>query len=266
MLEAKIKHGTLILGFAAETTLDIENAGTFFHEAAGHSAQLPRVVLDLANLDFIDSAGLRHFVLLQRLLRQRGGTLALARARPHVREIFEVTRLAQALPIYGDVLTAARMLSGEGSHVAEADRPSPRVEVRPVSRGEWLKVMGTSHLAAENLFPLLRELDRSSRRCAVHVLDLRFVESLDSSALSQLYGAFARDQQAGVQLYVLASTRLAAVLLAQVNEWRGYILTDPKQALAQLSGNLPPKVTRVETPQPSEEFPDIHMLLSERQK
>ena len=66
----------------------------------------PRLVVDLAGVDFLDSTGLG--VLLGGLKRVRGrqGALALSRAEPQVRKVFEVTRVIEILPIH-DELDAA---------------------------------------------------------------------------------------------------------------------------------------------------------------
>lgn len=66
----------------------------------------PRIVVDLAGVDFLDSTGLG--VLLGGLKRTvaQGGSLALSRAEPQVRKVFEITRVIEILPIH-DELDAA---------------------------------------------------------------------------------------------------------------------------------------------------------------
>jgi len=48
------------------------------------------LVLDLAGLDFVDSAGLGMFLLAQELMRSKGASVILSRPRPHVRRLLEV--------------------------------------------------------------------------------------------------------------------------------------------------------------------------------
>jgi len=66
----------------------------------------PRIVVDLAGVDFLDSTGLG--VLLGGLKRTsaQGGALALARPEPQVRKVFEITRVNEILPLH-DELDAA---------------------------------------------------------------------------------------------------------------------------------------------------------------
>jgi len=63
----------------------------------------PRIVVDLAGVDFLDSTGLG--VLLGGLKRARAqhGTIALCRAEPQVRKVFEVTRVIEILPLHDDL-------------------------------------------------------------------------------------------------------------------------------------------------------------------
>ncbi len=60
--------------------------------------QVPRLVLDLRGVDFMDSTGLR--LLLQTDARAREGDfeLALVRGRPEVHRVFELAGLAEVLP------------------------------------------------------------------------------------------------------------------------------------------------------------------------
>ena len=66
----------------------------------------PRVVVDLAGVDFRDSPGLGVLLGGLKRVRAQGGALVLARAEPQVRKVFEVTRVIEILPIH-DELDAA---------------------------------------------------------------------------------------------------------------------------------------------------------------
>lgn len=58
------------------------------------------VVLDLAELSFIDSAGLGVLMSAQRRLRERTSELRLTRVPSHVQKLLHITALDQALPIH----------------------------------------------------------------------------------------------------------------------------------------------------------------------
>jgi anti-anti-sigma factor len=61
----------------------------------------PRIVLDLADLTFCDSAGTRTIIKLARDARRLGTQLVVAAPRPDVRRIFEIVQLGQLLEIDG---------------------------------------------------------------------------------------------------------------------------------------------------------------------
>ncbi len=69
-------------------------------EQAFSSLDGQRLVLDLSELDYISSAGLR--VLLARLKRIQpaGGQMLLAGLKPEVREVFEITGFTALFPMF----------------------------------------------------------------------------------------------------------------------------------------------------------------------
>lgn len=62
--------------------------------------QVKRVVLDLAETEFVDSAGLGALVRLHGVLRAAGGGLKLCRMSPFVQQVIEVTSLESLFPAY----------------------------------------------------------------------------------------------------------------------------------------------------------------------
>ncbi len=59
------------------------------------------IVLDLGDLEFIDSAGLRVILAANERARSRGGELVLTPARPQVRRLLEVSGVEEHLRIEG---------------------------------------------------------------------------------------------------------------------------------------------------------------------
>ena len=57
-----------------------------------------RLVLDLRDLTFVDSTGLRLLVQTDARAREGGFELALVRGRPEVQRVFELAGLAELLP------------------------------------------------------------------------------------------------------------------------------------------------------------------------
>ncbi len=65
-----------------------------------------RVIVNMANVVFIDSAALSTLVRAMKRARQRHGDCRLCALQPQVQVIFELTRLDQAFNIFKDEYTA----------------------------------------------------------------------------------------------------------------------------------------------------------------
>jgi anti-sigma B factor antagonist len=61
------------------------------------------LVFDLAQLNFISSAGLRVFSLARKQLRERGGQAAFANLQPQIQEVFEIIRSLPGVSVFKDV-------------------------------------------------------------------------------------------------------------------------------------------------------------------
>ena len=73
------------------------------------------LVLDLSDLDFVDSFGIGAVVGALKRLRQRGGDLALVCPSPRIRRVFEICDLDRILALHDSIEsvdTAERIGSG----------------------------------------------------------------------------------------------------------------------------------------------------------
>lgn len=66
------------------------------------AAQHPRVVLDLAKVDFVDSSGLGAIVAILKEVGE-GKSFALAGLTPGVEKVFRLTRMDTVFTIYSDI-------------------------------------------------------------------------------------------------------------------------------------------------------------------
>jgi anti-anti-sigma factor len=87
--------------------MDAETAGKLEPEcdaciAEGHT----RVVIDLTELSYISSMGLRSFVSIAKKLKDKSGHLSVCGANGLVRQVFEITRLTQFFPMHDTVESA----------------------------------------------------------------------------------------------------------------------------------------------------------------
>ncbi len=60
----------------------------------------PKVLIDLAEIDFVTSAGIRAVMLLMKKAQAAGAAFALCGINAQVREVLDVTGLAPIVPIY----------------------------------------------------------------------------------------------------------------------------------------------------------------------
>jgi anti-anti-sigma factor len=70
-----------------------------------------QVVLDLANTELLDSAGLAALLATQDNLRELGGDMKIATANHVNRKILEITRLDQSLEVFESVIDAVKSFS-----------------------------------------------------------------------------------------------------------------------------------------------------------
>jgi anti-sigma B factor antagonist len=70
------------------------------------------LIVDLAQVPFIDSAGLATLVSTLKLVRRVGGSVLLAGVQPQARTVFSLTMLDQVFTIHPTVEAALASLSG----------------------------------------------------------------------------------------------------------------------------------------------------------
>ena len=92
--------------------LDSADAVAVAAVLAAVAAREPRIIVDLAGLDFIDSSGVAALARGRRQARQAGGDLVLAAPQQKVLRVLAVIRLAEAFSVYATVEEAV----GEAGH------------------------------------------------------------------------------------------------------------------------------------------------------
>lgn len=66
-----------------------------------------RAIVDLSQVTFIGSGGIRMFITIARALGRRGGKLVLFGAQPLVAQVFDTTSLNTIVPVRADATAAA---------------------------------------------------------------------------------------------------------------------------------------------------------------
>ncbi len=83
--------------------IDTETSSTLDNEICGILAEATKtLVLDMAGVDFITSAGIGAIAKTKASLKQRGGDLAMVNLQPQVKKVFEIMRLLPVLNVFED--------------------------------------------------------------------------------------------------------------------------------------------------------------------
>jgi anti-sigma B factor antagonist len=104
-LNTRAGDGQVIVALRGE--LDVLEAASLAAALVAVAAREPRIIVDLAGLEFIDSSGLAALVLVRKQARSTGGDLLLAAPQPQVLRLLTLTRLVEVFPIHASVERAA---------------------------------------------------------------------------------------------------------------------------------------------------------------
>jgi len=66
------------------------------------STDVPKLVLDFANVEHMSSSALGVLITLHKRIREKSGMLGLCCIQPTIQEIFEITRLSEIFNIQAD--------------------------------------------------------------------------------------------------------------------------------------------------------------------
>jgi anti-sigma B factor antagonist len=104
-IETSARGGDVVLALAGD--IDIHTAPQVRDRLAGLLAEgRTSIVVDLAEVTFLDSSALGALVSAHRDLAAVGGSLRLAAPQAHVLKVFRITRLAEVIPLYESVEAA----------------------------------------------------------------------------------------------------------------------------------------------------------------
>jgi anti-anti-sigma factor len=85
------------------------------------AAKVQSLVLDLAQLDYISSAGVRSIFRARKLLSVRGGTVVLANAQPQVQKVFDIVKAVPLSEIFRSVEEADAYLDAIQKKIVAGD-------------------------------------------------------------------------------------------------------------------------------------------------
>jgi len=91
--------------------LDIVGVGEIENQFAGYLAgENPRVLVDLSEVEFLASIGIRMLTLNAKSVASRGGRMVLLQPTPDVRHVLEITGIPAIIPIYDGLESAQTVL------------------------------------------------------------------------------------------------------------------------------------------------------------
>lgn len=96
-------------------TLDLQSVSVLREALRAASGPARHVVVDLEDLHYIDSSGIRVLLLYAHLCRERGGGFLLARPRPSVRRVMEIVDPQKRLPVAPSVDDAVDAIAGRSA-------------------------------------------------------------------------------------------------------------------------------------------------------
>jgi anti-sigma B factor antagonist len=101
VLRIRGRDGHLVAAVRGE--LDLVDAAAVATALMAAADREPRIVLDLANLKFIDVTGMAALARARKHARRAGGDLLLAAPRPQMMRLLSITALAYRFSVYASV-------------------------------------------------------------------------------------------------------------------------------------------------------------------
>lgn len=92
-------------------TFDITGTGQIENKFSGYCAgEKPLVLVNLSEVDFLASIGIRLLVLTAKSVASRGGKMVLLAPIPEVFRVLEITGIPSIIPIYSQTESAKAVL------------------------------------------------------------------------------------------------------------------------------------------------------------
>jgi anti-anti-sigma factor len=110
-MEVKITEEGSTANVALIGRLDIQGAEAVAMPLAALSGSKQNILLDMSQVSFLASIGIRHLVSATKALARRGGQLILVAPQEMVREVITTAGLASMIPMVGSESEARAKLA-----------------------------------------------------------------------------------------------------------------------------------------------------------
>ncbi len=94
------KSNDVVIVEILEDFIDTRNLFDFADNVYPYLAKKGKIVLDLAHVNRIDSAGMGAVASTLRIIVRRGGNVKLCNLTDHVQKLFELVRLHKVIEVY----------------------------------------------------------------------------------------------------------------------------------------------------------------------
>jgi len=105
----ELDNGIMLINLIGR--LDIIGTGEIETKFAGYcTGENVRVIVDLSEVDFLASIGIRLLTLTAKSVASRGGKMVILDPIPEVKEVLEITGIPAIIPIYSYLESAETVL------------------------------------------------------------------------------------------------------------------------------------------------------------
>ena len=104
----KRSDGAAVVGWKEPVSLDAADADELRERLGQLTSERSQIVIDMSNVEFLDSSIIGALVGSMRAARENGGDVKLAKVNPDVQTVFELTRLDRVFRIHVSVDEALR--------------------------------------------------------------------------------------------------------------------------------------------------------------
>ena len=106
---SKLENDIRLIKLAGD--LDIIGVGNIETKFAGYCAgEHPRILMDISDVPFLASIGIRLLTLNAKSVVSRGGRMVLLNPAPDVRSVLEITGIPAMIPMYDGLESAETVL------------------------------------------------------------------------------------------------------------------------------------------------------------
>jgi anti-anti-sigma factor len=196
-----------LVRFGQICSLNHTNTEEFQQQVLNSTESGKTVIMDLDNLEFIDSAGLTLLIYLRKEILQKGGQLKLANVGKRILKLLQITRLHRVIEIFGSIEEAVKSLNirREGP---SGDHPYKlHVQVKHTDHFSLMKIKQPDALISANSEQFKRKVLQYLKSQETLIIDFDHVRNVDSTGIASL-----------IDLKEFAKTNTRRIILVYENE------------------------------------------------